>query len=169
MLKLIDFLERKLHGRSYASILDSGCGKGRYAWLWKKHTIALDGIDANARRLRIAKRTNAYRRLIRSSILFSPSYGLIVSTYVIEHLQKDKAKRFLADLSISKCDFIVVTDSRWNPNIWPVPTRTRWDRHRSSWNEQDFHLMKPVRVSNGFWRDLIYGKSLVIYRLDEVL
>lgn len=126
-------------------IMDLGCGKGIWGYLIRTvrplGTGKLVGLDINKKYLEFVKKHNVYDKLIVGNITEIPikdsSLDFIICSEVIEHLSKNKGRKFLneVDRVMRTGGRVIITTP--NANI-DTHIREGADSHDSLWSMADF-------------------------------
>jgi SAM-dependent methyltransferase len=136
------------------SILDVGCGKGRWPGLIRADVPGgedayLIGVDLDINALRFCKKNSCYDDLIRCDVRKLPckvqSLDYSLAFEVIEHIPKGEGIDLLLDLdSLSREEIVLTT-----PNgFLPTPSSSYYHIHRSGWNA--FDLRKRGYTVRGY-------------------
>lgn len=124
------------------TVLDCGCGIGRWGWLIKKKHKAkkVVGFDVDRANLSEAKSYEAYDELILASATHLPfnqnkSFDTVLSIELIEHLTKNQGYNFLNELlNLSFNNLILSTPNRGYPLFYG---ENHSESHKSEWTEKE--------------------------------
>lgn len=133
------------------SVLDVGCGYGKYGVLVREYTQAarVDALDANMPRYPVYDHvwTGDLRAIETLLPADAPRYDLALFLDVIEHFEKDDALRVLDELCRRARRVIVATPWGFRPQEIPgMPYET----HRSGWYPWDFGARYAVHGWRAF-------------------
>jgi SAM-dependent methyltransferase len=151
-----------------ASVLDVGCGYGKYGVLVREYTQAkrVDAIDVRAPRYDVYDHVYLGDLANLPTLLpaDTPRYDLALFLDVIEHFEKPQAWTVLEQLCARARRVIVTTPWGFRPQEIPgMPFET----HRSGWYPWDFG--SRLRVHQWKMFPGHYSKSLRLPRLWQLL
>lgn len=124
------------------TVLDCGCGIGRWAWLIKKKDYSKEivGFDIDKVSLLEAKNYRVYDGLILASATHLPfngskSFDTVLAVELIEHLTKNQGYNFLNELSnLPFNNLIFSTPNNGYPLFYG---ENHPESHRSKWTEKE--------------------------------
>jgi len=161
---LTNFLDRKY----YNTILDIGCGDGKYGSILKEYCNELIGIDININTSISNNLMYYYDKLIEVNILEYPeilkelNYNLCVMTSFIEHIQKEDGLNIIKNMSNS--DIFISTPSKFSNSHTIFNINNKPDLHKSLWNINDFYNLNFTNVYNvkvGILHNIFYGNYVI--------
>ena len=137
--------------QSPGSVLDVGCGWGKYGVLTREYTRAsrVDAIDVNPPRYPVYDHvyTGDLRSLDTLLPADAPRYDLALFLDVIEHLEKDEAWHVCDQLVARARRVLVATPWGFRPQEVPgLPFET----HRSGWYPWEFGRRYRVHLTRVF-------------------
>ncbi len=151
-----------------ASVLDVGCGWGKYGVLTREYTQAtrVDAIDVNPPRYPVYDHFYAGDLRVLDTVLpaDAPRYDLAIFLDVIEHFEKDVAWRVCEQLTARAKRVLITTPWGFRPQEIPgMPFET----HRSGWYPWEFGARYRVHRTKLFPGH--YTKHLHLPRLWQLL
>jgi ubiquinone/menaquinone biosynthesis C-methylase UbiE len=126
---------QKIHASKPSTILDCGCGEGRWGYLLKDKTVVV-GVDRHKPYLQQAKR---YEQVVCASVTCLPfrpkSFDAGLAVELIEHLPKQEGFCFLHELKRTIRGRIVLTTPK---EFVPINFgKDHPETHRSLWEETE--------------------------------
>lgn len=130
------------------TILDVGCGNGSFMKIINKNgDYKATGIDLYKPHIQTARRTKSFERLISADIrkieFEEKSFDLVISSQVVEHLEKKEAKILIKKMEkIAKKKIIVATTNGYFP-FDPIEGKddNPFQVHKCGWTVSEFKRM----------------------------
>lgn len=101
-LHLAESIKILMKERNLKKVLDVGCGTGRLVKFLNENGFETIGCDVVEEALKIAQRINKKNSIIKASATKLPftdrSFDLVIAISLIEHLTKNEAKKFIAEV-----------------------------------------------------------------------
>ncbi len=111
---LLEFVAELCLKQKPHSLLDVGCGDGRFLYEMRKRNIKCEGVDVSKRAINFAKAFNPENTFYIENIITSrvkKKYDLITCLEVIEHLPPEELPQFILSLKkrLTKKGKIIIT------------------------------------------------------------
>src|SRR3989344_1175191 len=155
----------KKHLTSGSSILDIGCGDGKFiAHIIKKDpTIRLYGVDLFDPYIDTARESRDYKKIFKQDVrkikFPKRSFDIVLASQVVEHLKKDDALSLIKNMeNIASMKVIIGTPNGYFPR--GEFENNKLQKHLSAWNVTDFK--KLGYTVYGQSAKIVYGKRGLI-------
>jgi len=130
-------LSSRLNGGTQ-SCLDIGCGRGRFSQLKQFYSV---GCDIHQPTLLEGRERGYYNDLVKCNVRqlpFKPkTFDTVISTELIEHLDKDSGLEFLRQAEQIACKQVIIT-TPWGFFTMEDTKDNPYNRHCSGWLPQEF-------------------------------
>lgn len=130
------------------SVLDIGFGRGKYGFLIKEYypDVLVDGLEVFDNYVTNLQK-HIYNKITIGSVFEEeiPKYDLYLLIDVVEHWDKDKAHKLIAEL-IKKGKVLVSTPRSVAPQ--GAEYGNEWERHVSQWGGDDFERYPYKHLHN---------------------
>lgn len=156
-----------------SSILDIGCGFGKYGALFREYTdvwkgrpyphqweVIIDGVEAFSKYIH-SGHLFYYNKIYKKDIFELIEKNLLENTYDLilwidgpEHMEKNKAKYVIDYLYKEKCNktFILTHPNIQDPEIalkQGAANKNKYECHVSIWSKMDFIQYSPLILNDG--------------------
>lgn len=120
------------------TVLDCGCGIGRWGYLLRKKGFAVVGFDLTKRYINEAKKLSAYSALLLADASCLPfrdnSFDCISAVELLEHLPKEKGHQFLEEVKrTARKKVVLSTPSGYFKALCDLPGEI----HQSGWAKEE--------------------------------
>ena len=149
-----DKMLRKLIGKNIGSLLDVGCGIGKYKVFAKHYSV---GIDIFENSLEMSKRNGYYYELILGDVrnldFANKSFDGVICTDVIEHISKEDGYKLLDKMESISRKIIVIT-TPWGSDLIKRHNPNPYNDHHSGWMPEEFEARgyKIIPLNSLRWR-----------------
>lgn len=142
--KILSFVRGK-------TVLDCGCGRGRWGYLLNKRRFVVVGFDITRKYLLEAKKLRRYLMLIKADaskpLPFNDnSFDTVLAVEVIEHLTKEKGYLFIEEIKRVAKKLVVLTTPEGFFKLNGDGNEA--ETHKSGWAMQEFEEngFKCIRI-----------------------
>lgn len=154
---------RIIHNLLGDTVLDVGCGIGRWGYLIKQSypNIKVTGIDIYKSYVDQAIASGAYEEVINDSFMnidFKPkSFDTVIAVEVLEHVSKEEGTKLLKTIeSVAKRKVILTTPSGY----YELDTELENECHKSGWTKPELERLGYVVFPYPFrWDGTIINKE----------
>lgn len=120
------------------TVLDCGCGIGRWGYLLRKKGCAVVGFDLTKSNVIEAKKLSKYSALLVADASYLPfkegSFDCLMAVELLEHLPKEKGVKFLEDTKrLARKLVVLSTPSGYFEALCDLPGEI----HQSGWNKEE--------------------------------
>lgn len=130
-------------GKRKTSLLDVGCGDGGLmSTLNDKRKYEVTGVDIFGPDLERARKTGAYKRLVKSDIrkmkFKDDSFDVVFSAHVVEHLMKKDGLQLLKKMEEIAREKVIIITPIGKKREQEAHSGNKYQEHKSGWLPKDF-------------------------------
>lgn len=146
---------RRVKGKS---VLDCGCGIGRWAYLLRNKKLHIVGFDIHKPYLMKAKKYEEVVLATASAIPFKEkTFDTSLAVEIIEHLQKFEGIKFLNELKRVSKHVILTTPKYFEPLYFGI---NHPETHKSHWTREEILDILNYQVDNQHHAQKAYQTNL---------